>query len=624
MQSYYDRWDRPVLSQDGEQRLGNQWAYVKYDIHNRPVITGVITTATSREGLTSAVANSSTRDEIRNGSSTGYTMNRTYPVSPGEASILTITYYDNYTFRTNTGWSNNNGVYAFSPEPGYPDQPDLNGVKGLVTGHKSRNFGPGSPQWIYSVTYYDQEYRPLQQVTRHPIGGTTRSTYKVSYAGETEKTLDRYTYTWGTTLVEKRFTYDHAGRPLRVYHRVDSEPEVLLAHYAYNELGQVMEVTHHSRNEGGTWLYRALPSHTIQGWTDEIRYLYANNNQVFRQKLDYNKNSGTSNDTRVDGLITANQWKHYGSEPERAYNYDYDTPKRLTAATYRQKSGSLWTENNLYTENNIGYSANGNIQTLNRYREKAGSAARIDQLAYNYTGNHLFSVTDNAPSAHKADGFLDGNPSGDDYAYNANGFLTMDLNKGITGVSYNLLDLPEEVNLSDDRELRYFYGPSGNLLIAQYLVPGEDTRVRRYVGDLVFEGNELTEIRHGWGRVLTEGQHRYQYNLTDHPETSSGQALGSTRVVLQEDPANFAVMATFEPEGLEEESIQFMDYDSGTRIASELFDHTGTGETGYALRLSDGMTGPARSVSVLPGDTVRIGPSVKKQSGRTERKELVP
>jgi hypothetical protein len=46
-----------------------------------------------------------------------------------------------------------------------------------------------------------------------------------------------------------------------------------------------------------------------------------------------------------------------------------------------------------------------------------------------------------------------------------------------------------------------------------------------------------------------------------------------------------------------------------------LFDHTGTGETGYALRLSDGMTGPARSVSVLPGDTVRIGPRVKKQSG---------
>ncbi len=52
--------------------------------------------------------------------------------------------------------------------------------------------------------------------------------------------------------------------------------------------------------------------------------------------------------------------------------------------------------------------------------------------------------------------------------------------------------------------------------------------------------------------------------------------------------------------------MQFMDYGEAPHIASSLFDHTGTSETGYALRLTNGETGPSRSVAVLPGDTVRM------------------
>ncbi|WP_245189750.1 hypothetical protein [Lunatimonas salinarum] len=58
----------------------------------------------------------------------------------------------------------------------------------------------------------------------------------------------------------------------------------------------------------------------------------------------------------------------------------------------------------------------------------------------------------------------------------------------------------------------------------------------------------LTEIRHEYGRVLADAGYRYQYYLTDH--------IGNTRVVLQEDPANFTVSATFEPDNLETESMQ--------------------------------------------------------------------
>jgi hypothetical protein len=126
-------------------------------------------------------------------------------------------------------------------------------------------------------------------------------------------------------------------------------------------------------------------------------------------------------------------------------------------------------------------------------------------------------------------------------------------------------------------------------------------RRQQYVGEQVFEGTSQKEIRHEYGRVLADAGNRYQYYLTDH--------LGNTRVVLQEDPANFTVLATFEPDNLETESMQFMDYGEAPHIASSLFDHTGTSDTGYALRLTNGETGPSRSVAVLPG-----GPSLKKMS----------
>ncbi len=150
--------------------------------------------------------------------------------------------------------------------------------------------------------------------------------------------------------MERRFTYDHTGRPLKVYHKINGNAEVMLGHFQYNELGEATDIIHHSRNNGNTWLYKTGLKSTIQGWTDEILYTYSNGDPVFRQKLDYHKASGTANSPRLDGIITSNQWKHYGTEPERAYNYTYDTPKRLTGSIYRQKTGSTWNSDGNFNE----------------------------------------------------------------------------------------------------------------------------------------------------------------------------------------------------------------------------------------------------------------------------------
>ncbi|MGV0923768.1 hypothetical protein [Empedobacter tilapiae] len=69
----------------------------------------------------------------------------------------------------------------------------------------------------------------------------------------------------------------------------------------------------------------------------------------------------------------------------------------------------------------------------------------IDDLVYDYENtyksNKLQKVTDSSTTL----GFNDGNKTGNDYAYDVNGNLTKDLNKGITGITYNFLNLPTEV-----------------------------------------------------------------------------------------------------------------------------------------------------------------------------------
>ena len=50
------------------------------------------------------------------------------------------------------------------------------------------------------------------------------------------------------------------------------------------------------------------------------------------------------------------------------------------------------------------------------------------------------------------------------YAYDTNGNLTKDLNKGITGILYNYLNLPTVVTFSDGSTITYTYGADGTKL----------------------------------------------------------------------------------------------------------------------------------------------------------------
>ena len=73
----------------------------------------------------------------------------------------------------------------------------------------------------------------------------------------------------------------------------------------------------------------------------------------------------------------------------------------------------------------------------------------IDNLTMTYDGNRLKKVTDQCEELSYAGAmdFKDGADKAEEYTYDANGNMTRDLNKGISNITCNLLNLPGEIQL---------------------------------------------------------------------------------------------------------------------------------------------------------------------------------
>ena len=96
----------------------------------------------------------------------------------------------------------------------------------------------------------------------------------------------------------------------------------------------------------------------------------------------------------------------------------------------------------------------------------------LDELSLSHDGNQLRRVTDQcAGLAYEgAMDFRDGADAATEYSYDACGNMTSDLNKGITGISYNELNLPEEVRFADGHVTRYTWDAAGRKLRVEYLL----------------------------------------------------------------------------------------------------------------------------------------------------------
>ncbi len=123
-----------MFTQDGNQRNnGHQWLYTKYDRLNRPIIIGIYTHGAAQTQLQISGQISTTNfPETYNGvSATDRYTNTVWPTTSLE--VLTVTYYDNYNFKTLIGGTAFD--YKNDELPGQETLPFVP-LKGQVTGSK--------------------------------------------------------------------------------------------------------------------------------------------------------------------------------------------------------------------------------------------------------------------------------------------------------------------------------------------------------------------------------------------------------------------------------------------------------------------------------------------------------
>jgi RHS repeat-associated protein len=323
----------------------------------------------------------------------------------------------------------------------------------------------------------------------------------------------RTSFSATTRSIARRFEYDHAGRLLNTWYRVDSGAEILLSHNEYNELGQLVDKKLHSTTITASDARQSVDyRYNIRGWLTSINdsdldagYRDASNSDesydLFGMKLGYNKTTSLGNGQLYNGNISSMSWSSLGqTSMQKGYVYSYDALNRITDATYMEKQTSWSTPaGNNFSETGYTYDLNGNILTLKRYDER-GSGTALDNLVYTYSGtNRLLKVADTGDDY---GGFSDGTNTGNDYTYDNNGNMITDQNKGITtAMTYNFLNLPELVTKGGNT-VRYIYTASGHKL-ARVVSFGNTVKGTDYVGELIFENDELQFINHEEGRVVT-------------------------------------------------------------------------------------------------------------------------
>ena len=463
----YDNADRLVFSQDGNQRAltSGNWTYYKYDGLNRLTEQGTCTNKVTTSGT----------------------------------NVLVQHFYDSYAFRSQAGFNNSN----------FPDDASGNG-KGALTASVATVLG--SSNKIYTAYYYDIKGRVAKTVQSNLLGGYDVTATVYTFTDKPATVTHTHTASGKPTRTEMyTYSYDHADRLLKVEHTLGGT-KITLADYAYDNLGRLQSKSLH-----GSATNKLTYAYNVRGWLTGI------SGSKFTQNLYYNTGTGTA---KYNGSISSMTWKAGNESTIRGYKFTYDGLSRLMNATYGETAG-INTNTNRFSENVTGYDKNGNIKTLQRYGQTAASSyGLIDNLTFTLAGNQLSRVDDAAAASAYGGGFefKDGVKQANEYTYDSNGNLTKDLNKGISNISYNCLNLPSAVTFSDGSTIVYTYAGDGAKLKTVHKIGGTTTTTD-YCGNVVYENGVQKLLLTEEGYVtLSDG--KYHYYLKDHQ--------GNNRVVINQ------------------------------------------------------------------------------------------
>ena len=308
------------------------------------------------------------------------------------------------------------------------------------------------------------------------------------------------------------YTYDHADRISKVQHSLGGT-SITLYDATYDNFGRLLTKQYH-----GTSTNKLTYAYNLRSWLTGI------SGTCFTQNLYYNTGVGTA---KYNGSISSMTWKSGNESTVRGYKFTYDGLDRMLNATYGE-TASISTNANRFSENVTGYDKNGNIKSLQRYGQTGASAyGLIDNLTYTLTGNQLSRVDDAVSTAAYGTNtaFVNGASAAGEYAYDANGNLTKDLNKGITDIQYNVLNLPSTVSFSDGSTITYTYGADGTKLRTVHKI-GSTTTTTDYCGNVIYENGTQKLLLTEEGYINLTGTQQYHYYLKDHQ--------GNNRVVINQ------------------------------------------------------------------------------------------
>ncbi|TKK64371.1 hypothetical protein FC093_22655 [Ilyomonas limi] len=571
----YDVRDRLVMTQDANLRAssGGKWLVTTYDNQNRPIKTGLLTDANNRT-FHQGNANNSTD----------------YPdISGSNYEPVAQTWYDNYDWvvaegNPVQGAFSDNGVNSFFYTPSnnvFPYAQPVAGLSmatGMVTGTKTKVLGTAGT-YLYSSMFYDDRGRVVQVNSTNVTGGSDLVTSQYSFDGkllvqrETRRKAGTNSQAYNIVTLN---TYDAAGRLATISKAPTSGNPTKIVQNIYDELGRLDVKALHPGNTTTGALELQNYDYNIRGWLLGMNRDFAEGtgaaNNSFGFDLGYDKTAvstlGSYANAQYNGNISGTVWKSIGDGEIRKYDYSYDNVNRLHAADFNQYTGGSFNRNAQvdFSVKNLDYDANGNIVSMQQWGMKpTGGSGMIDNLTYTYVNNSIDKQTPSNRLQNVNDGVNDQQTTlGDfhyspaytadlgtaktnttvDYGYDGNGNLISDKNKDITGITYNYLNLPEQITVQNKGTITYTYDAGGNKLkktVEDITASGKTiTTTTTYIGGLVFESkatspvdannpdytDQMQFISTEEGRMRKNANNAYifEYFLKDH--------LGNVRMVL--------------------------------------------------------------------------------------------
>ena len=260
----YDQLDRPVLSQDAQQRTRKEWSWTKYDALGRVIMSGLTTRADTAGQVSlqaTATADTATGHQYEQRTADAgryprfYTTDQSFPklgqqgFGPGQ--VLSATYYDDYDFNQDGQPdvrydASQDGQFAAGQAP----VADAQRTTGMTTRTSTRVLGvaegdPTQAAWLTTTTFYDERARPVQVQTTNARKGTDLLTTQLDFVGQVVQSVATHQGPNHAPLtVAEFFRYDHAGRLLSTRQQLPGEARAArLDSVSYNEIGQVTRKT---------------------------------------------------------------------------------------------------------------------------------------------------------------------------------------------------------------------------------------------------------------------------------------------------------------------------------------------------------------------------------------------